>query len=30
MSAQDPTGGAGGPGREPTEEEMRAALEEEL
>jgi len=28
MSAQDPTGGAGS--REPTEEEMRAALEEEL
>jgi hypothetical protein len=30
MSAQDPTGGAGQSGREPTEEEMRAALEEEL
>jgi Domain of unknown function (DUF1844) len=29
MSAQDPTGGAPG-GRPPTEEEMRAALEEEL
>jgi len=28
MSAQDPIGGAGG--REPSEEEMRAALEEEL
>jgi Domain of unknown function (DUF1844) len=32
MSAQDPTGGVGGTGsdRQPTEEEMRAALEEEL
>ena len=32
MSAEDPTGGVGGAGsgREPTEEEMRAALEEEL
>jgi hypothetical protein len=29
MSAQDPTGGPG-EGRQPTEEEMRAALEEEL
>lgn len=30
MSAQDPTGGPAGAGRPPTEEEMRAALEEEL